>query len=100
MMASMRIGTAGTIKREMRTHVRRDRNGEWRMMPIGRSIRAVRRRRRANPQVVVHGRGVTIVGSARAIEDYLDAREIDRRMADPENRQSVSWSDLKAKRGL
>ena len=43
---------------------------------------------------------VTITGTPDAIEDYLDAREIDRRLADPENRQRIPWSELKAKRGL
>ena len=51
-------------------------------------------------EVVVRERGVTIAGSPRAVEDYLDAQEIDRRLADPENRPRIPWAELKARRGL
>jgi hypothetical protein len=49
--------------------------------------------------VVVEG-GVRISGSPRAIEDYLDSREIDRRLADSENQRRISIADLRAKRGM
>jgi len=49
--------------------------------------------------VARHG-GVTISGSLDAVEDYLDAREIDRRLSDPANHERLTWSKLKARRGL
>ena len=56
--------------------------------------------RRAAEDVVVREDGVTISGSPAAIEDYLDAREIDRRLADPSNQRRLSLAELRAKRGL
>src|SRR5215218_7901381 len=35
-------------------------------------------------RVDVREHGVAIIGSAKAVEDFLDGREIDRRLADPE----------------
>ncbi|MGE3601635.1 MAG: hypothetical protein AB7N70_39540 [Dehalococcoidia bacterium] len=43
---------------------------------------------------------MTISGSPAAIEDYLDAREIDRRLVDPSNQRHLSLAELRAKRGL
>ena len=43
---------------------------------------------------------VTISGAPDAVEDYLDAQEIDRRLADPANARRLSWDEIKARRGL
>jgi hypothetical protein len=58
------------------------------------------RRRPAGPTKVVRKQGVRIVGTPAAIEDFLDAREIDRRLADPANQHRIPWAELKARRGL
>lgn len=50
--------------------------------------------------VVLHEHGVTISGSIEAVEDFLDAREIDRRMADPEASRRIPWDQVKATLGL
>ena len=44
--------------------------------------------------------GVTHSGSPAVIEDYLDAREIVRRLADPSDHHRLSLAELRAKRGL
>jgi hypothetical protein len=48
----------------------------------------------------VQAHGVAIVGTPAAVEDYLDQREIDRRLADPANQRRLSWEEVKARRGL
>jgi hypothetical protein len=50
--------------------------------------------------VVIHEHGVIIAGTEAAIEDFLDGREIDQRLADPANRVDIPWEDVKARRGL
>lgn len=54
----------------------------------------------ASGRVIVKGAGVSITGTRRAVEDYLDAQEIDRRLADPTNQERVPWDEIKARRGL
>ncbi|MGE0540426.1 MAG: hypothetical protein AB7R89_09605 [Dehalococcoidia bacterium] len=54
----------------------------------------------ASAEVVIRDDHVTISGEQEAIEDYLDAREIDRRLADPSNHTRLSLAELRAKRGL
>jgi hypothetical protein len=44
--------------------------------------------------------GVTISGTPDAIEDFLDARLIDERLAEARTRQPIPWDELKARRGL
>jgi hypothetical protein len=56
--------------------------------------------RRATEDVIIREDGVTISGSPAAIEDYLDAWEIDRRLADSSNQRRISLAELRAKRGL
>ncbi len=51
-------------------------------------------------KVVIHEHGVLISGSRQAMEDYVDGREIDRRLADPENQRRIPWAEVKARRGL
>jgi len=51
-------------------------------------------------RVDVREQGVTIIGSAKAVEDFLDGREIDRRLADPEASRCIPWAKVKASLGL
>jgi len=51
-------------------------------------------------RVDVREHGVTIIGSAKAVEDFLDGREIDRRLADPESSRCIPWAKVKANLGL
>jgi predicted nucleotidyltransferase len=43
---------------------------------------------------------VTISGPERAVEDFLDAHEIDRRLADPEASRRLPWDQVKTNLGL
>ncbi len=52
------------------------------------------------PEFVMDEDGVTITGTEHDIEDFLDSREIDRRMADPEANQRIPWDQVKANLGL
>ncbi len=116
-----------TSKPEGRTtprYARRDsKNGRWRakrsdtarrpgqytFIPTRRSGSAVieRSSQQAPPlpilpvdDVVIHEHGVLISGSRQAMEDYVDGREIYRRLADPDNQRRVPWAEVKARRGL
>lgn len=69
------------------------------LAPKGRG-RSIRSRAGGAGSVVIEGHGVTIIGAAQSIEDFLDGQEINRRLADTESRRRVSWAALKARRGL
>jgi len=54
----------------------------------------------ASDRVAVRAGRVTVAGARDDVEDFLDAQEIDRRLADPANRDRIPWDELKARRGL
>ncbi len=68
--------------------------------PPPRRGRIITRRMGGGGDVVIHEHGVIIAGAEQAIEDFLDGREIDRRLADPANQVDIPWEDVKARRGL
>jgi hypothetical protein len=59
-----------------------------------------RRVERPDKAVVHVSSGITITGAPSDVEDFLDAREIDRRLADPANQERIPWREVKASLGI